>query len=71
MTVAIGNPILNSPCESHGHSCQKSGYARLIRDAVTARVNAVFLGDVFAPQPGRQTAVFEYKTGNVQSVWTL
>ncbi len=49
----------------------KSGYARLIRQAVTARIKADLLGDVFAPKNKDQRASFSYKIGEVEAFWSL
>jgi hypothetical protein len=49
----------------------KSGYARLIREAVTARIKADLLGDVFANEHANQSASFEYKVGDSPGVWSL
>lgn len=49
----------------------KSGYARLIRQAVTARVKAGLLGDVFATARGGQSASFEYRIGDTAQTWSL
>lgn len=49
----------------------KSGYARLIRQAVTARVKADLLGDVFAKDTSDQKASFEYAVGEKAATWSL
>ncbi|MDH6236284.1 AAA family ATPase [Cryobacterium sp. CG_9.6] len=49
----------------------KSGYARLIRQAVTARVKAALLGDVFAQQRQDQQATFEFTVADAQHTWKL
>ncbi|MFD1826780.1 MULTISPECIES: AAA family ATPase [Mumia] len=49
----------------------KSGYARLIRQAVTARVKAELLGDVFASQQSDQSASFTFKVGDRSRDWSL
>jgi energy-coupling factor transporter ATP-binding protein EcfA2 len=49
----------------------KSGYARLIRQAVTARIKADLLGDVFAKEHHDQSATFEYRVGDRQISWNL
>lgn len=49
----------------------KSGYARLIREAVTARIKADLLGDVFAKESTDQAAMFRYAVGGVESTWAL
>jgi energy-coupling factor transporter ATP-binding protein EcfA2 len=49
----------------------KSGFARLIRQAVTARIKADLLGDVFAKEHPDQSASFAYKVGDVDATWSL
>lgn len=49
----------------------KSGYARLISHAVTARIKARLLGDVFAKEQPDQCATFSYKVGDVDATWSL
>lgn len=49
----------------------KSGYARLIRQAVTARIKSDLLGDVFAKEHADQSASFVYKVGDVDATWSL
>lgn len=49
----------------------KSGYARLIRQAVTARIKTDLLGDVFAREHIDQSASFSYKVGDVEATWSL
>ncbi|WP_281964745.1 AAA family ATPase [Serinicoccus marinus] len=49
----------------------KSGYARLIREAVTARIKADLLGDVFAKEISRPTGSFLYAVADVESSWHL
>lgn len=49
----------------------KSGYARLIRQAVTARIKADLLGDVFATSGSDQQATFQYRVGKTASEWSL
>lgn len=49
----------------------KSGYARLIRHAVTARVKGDVLGDVFAKDKTDQKASFEYAVGTNAATWAL
>ena len=49
----------------------KSGYARLIREAVTARIKADLLGDVFSKETSSQAASFRYSVGGVESAWAL
>lgn len=49
----------------------KSGYARLIRQAVTARVKGDVLGDVFAMEESDQKASFEYSVGANAATWSL
>jgi energy-coupling factor transporter ATP-binding protein EcfA2 len=50
----------------------KSGYARLIRAAVTARVKSSrLLGDVYAENESTQQAVISYLVGATPAVWNL
>lgn len=51
----------------------KSGYARLIREAVTARIKSELLGDVFAQQRADQQAHFEFIVGDASESqsWSL
>lgn len=49
----------------------KSGYARLIREAVTARIKADLLGDVFAKESTDQAATVRYAVDGVESTWAL
>ena len=49
----------------------KSGYARLIRQAVTARVKGDVLGDVFAKDQSDQKASSEYTFGENTATWSL
>lgn len=49
----------------------KSGYARLIREAVTARIKADLLGDVFASEHPEQRASFTYMVGDLDATWAL
>lgn len=49
----------------------KSGYARLIREAVTARIKGVLLGDVFAEVDAGKSASFEYTVGDASATWSL
>lgn len=49
----------------------KSGYARLIREAVTARIRADLLGDVFAKERQDQSALFVYRLGDSPVTWSL
>lgn len=49
----------------------KSGYARLIRQAVTARVKGDVLSDVFAKDNSDQKASFEYSVGENAATWSL
>ena len=49
----------------------KSGYARLIREAVTARIKADLLGDVFAKESTDQAATVQYAVDGVESTWAL
>ena len=48
----------------YGHNASgKSGYARLLREAVTARVKGDLLGDVFSHSNAAQSAQIEYSIG--------
>lgn len=49
----------------------KSGYARLIRQAVTARIKADLLGDVFATVRQDQKATVHYRERDTQATWNL
>lgn len=49
----------------------KSGYARLIREAMTARIKADLLGDVYAKESADQVAMLRYAVGAVESTWAL
>jgi energy-coupling factor transporter ATP-binding protein EcfA2 len=49
----------------------KSGYARLLCQAVTARVKAEVLGDVFATREGDAKASFEYAVGEARATWSF
>lgn len=49
----------------------KSGYARLIREAVSARVKGDLLADVFAQRQVEQAATFEYAVGQSSAAWAL
>ena len=61
LTVAFGN-----------NASGKSGYARLIREAVTARVkDAQLLGDVFSDTDTEQSAKLDYKVGTNDATWDL
>jgi hypothetical protein len=61
MTVIFGN-----------NASGKSGYARLIREAVTARVKAEhLLGDVFAEGETAQAAKLGYLVGTKPVTWSL
>lgn len=61
LTVIFGN-----------NSSGKSGYARLIREAVTARVKSgQLLGDVFAENETPQTATIGYSVGADPTSWQL
>ncbi|WP_298941700.1 AAA family ATPase [uncultured Microbacterium sp.] len=61
LTVAFGN-----------NASGKSGYARLIREAVTARVKgAQLLGDVFSDTDTAQAAKLDYKVGINAETWDL
>lgn len=61
LTIAFGN-----------NGSGKSGYARLIREAVTARVKgAQLLGDVFSDADITQAAKIEYQVGVEPKTWNL
>ncbi|WP_022885726.1 AAA family ATPase [Glaciibacter superstes] len=61
MTIIFGN-----------NASGKSGYARLIREAVTARVKADhLLGDVFAESEIAQAAKLDYRVGADRVTWNL
>lgn len=61
LTVAFGN-----------NASGKSGYARLIREAVTARVKAAqLLGDVFSDVETAQAAKLDYQVGVNAESWNL
>jgi len=61
MTIIFGN-----------NASGKSGYARLIREAVTARVKAErLLGDVFAESETAQAAELDYLVGAKPGTWNL
>ena len=61
MTIIFGN-----------NASGKSGYARLIREAVTARVKAErLLGDVFAESETAQAAKLDYLVGANPRTWNL
>ncbi|MDD2818035.1 MAG: AAA family ATPase [Candidatus Nanopelagicales bacterium] len=49
----------------------KSGYARLLREAVTARVKGDLLGDVFSEGEAEQAATVDYKVGDQSHAWAL
>jgi len=49
----------------------KSGYARLIREAVTARVTGDLLGDVFSDDVVAQEFAVDYVTGGKPYVWVF
>ncbi|MHC2185982.1 energy-coupling factor transporter ATP-binding protein EcfA2 [Rathayibacter agropyri] len=50
----------------------KSGYARLVREAVTARVKSDgLLGDVFSERNIPQTATLDYRVGASTAKWSL
>ncbi|MBN3459876.1 AAA family ATPase [Mycobacterium sp. DSM 3803] len=49
----------------------KSGYARLMRQAVTARIKSDLLGDVFGSTHGEQSASFGYRVGELEQTWNL
>lgn len=61
LTIAFGN-----------NASGKSGYARLIRESVTARVKAQhLLGDVFSELDTAQAAKLTYKVGANAKTWNL
>lgn len=61
LTVVFGN-----------NASGKSGYARLIREAVTARIkDAQLLGDVFSDTETSQSAKLDYKVGGDAETWDL
>lgn len=61
LTIAFGN-----------NASGKSGYARLIREAVTARVKgAQLLGDVFSDMDTAQAAKLDYQVGANADTWNL
>ena len=49
----------------------KSGYARLLREAVTARVKGELLGDVFSEDDAEQVAKVKFAVGDDVRVWEL
>ena len=49
----------------------KSSYARLIRQAVNARVKADLLGNVFQDTSTEKRATFAYSVGRTSAVWAL
>lgn len=49
----------------------KSGYARMIREAVTARIKAPLLPDVFSSAPQQQAATVEFAVAGASSCWSL
>lgn len=49
----------------------KSGYARLLREAVTARVKGDLLGDVFSGEGAEQAAIVDYRVGDQPHAWAL
>lgn len=49
----------------------KSGYARLLREAVTARVKGELLGDVFSDRELAMEATLEYTVGGESLKWSL
>ena len=56
----------------YGHNASgKSGYARLLREAVTARVKGDVLGDVFSSNDVRRLAKVEFTVGDCVRVWEL
>lgn len=56
----------------YGHNASgKSGYARLLREAVTARVKGELLGDVFSHSNVAQCARVEYSVAGSPYTWSL
>lgn len=56
----------------YGHNASgKSGYARLLREAVTARVKGDLLGDVFSHASATKSAQVEYSIAGDPSTWSL
>lgn len=56
----------------YGHNASgKSGYARLLREAVTARVKGDLLGDVFSHATTTKSAQVEYSIAGGPSTWSL
>lgn len=49
----------------------KSGYGRLLREAVTARIKGALLGDVFSKESPVQAASLKYLVDGVQQTWSL
>lgn len=49
----------------------KSGYPRLIREAVTARVKGNLLGNVFSDEDTVQEAKVGYSVGDVVKIWNI
>lgn len=49
----------------------KSGYARVLREAVTARVKGELLGDVFAEETALKAATVDFTVGDAQQRWEL
>lgn len=56
----------------YGHNASgKSGYARLLREAVTARVKGDLLGDVFSHANVSKSAQVEYSVAGSPHTWSL
>ena len=56
----------------YGHNASgKSGYARLLREAVTARVKGDLLGDVFSHANVTKSAQVEYSVAGSPRTWSL
>lgn len=49
----------------------KSGYARLVREAVTARVKRDLLGNVYKPDRSSQAATFAFSQSGQTRMWSL
>lgn len=56
----------------YGHNASgKSGYARLLREAVTARVKGDLLGDVFSHASTTKSARVDYSVAGTPASWSL
>lgn len=60
MTIIFGN-----------NGSGKSGYGRLLREAVTARVKGALLSDVFSQDSAEQNASLKYLVDGDQQIWSL